>query len=98
MPSRAVLSRLLRFAHGIRADRARGPVPSAGGLQALELYLVTFEETWLPPGVYHFAAREITFRRSIRLPAAKNGCRVYPHWNQSKAARFCSYLSETATV
>jgi SagB-type dehydrogenase family enzyme len=54
MPSKRVFSRLLRQAHGICADRARGPVPSAGGLQSLELYLVTFEESWLPSGIYHF--------------------------------------------
>jgi SagB-type dehydrogenase family enzyme len=54
MPSRRVLSRLLRLAHGVYADRARGPVPSAGGLQALELYLVAFVPSWLPAGAYHF--------------------------------------------
>jgi SagB-type dehydrogenase family enzyme len=54
MPSKRDLSRLLSLAHGIHADRARGPVPSAGGLQALELYLVAFEQSWLPPGAYHF--------------------------------------------
>jgi SagB-type dehydrogenase family enzyme len=54
MPSKRALSRLLRLAHGICADRARGPVPSAGGMQSLELYLVTFEQSWLPSGVYHF--------------------------------------------
>ena len=54
MPSKRVLSRLLRRAHGIYADRARGPVPSAGGMQSLELYLVTFEQSWLPSGAYHF--------------------------------------------
>lgn len=48
------ISRLLNLAHGIYADRARGPVPSAGGLQALEMYVVTFEQCWLPPGAYHF--------------------------------------------
>jgi SagB-type dehydrogenase family enzyme len=53
-PSNRAFSRLLRMAHGITADRARGPVPSAGGLQALELYLVAFEQTWLPSGAYHF--------------------------------------------
>ena len=31
-----------------------GPVPSAGGLQALELYLVVFETGWLPTGLYHY--------------------------------------------
>ena len=54
MPSKRVLSQLLRLAHGISADRGRGPVPSAGGMQALELYLVTFEQSWLPSGIYHF--------------------------------------------
>src|SRR5436309_2735880 len=54
IPSKRVLSRLLRLAHGICADRARGPVPSAGGMQSLELYLVTFEQSWLPSGIYHF--------------------------------------------
>jgi SagB-type dehydrogenase family enzyme len=54
MPSKRDLSRLLDLAHGIRADLARGPVPSAGGMQSLELYLATFEHSWLPSGVYHF--------------------------------------------
>lgn len=54
MPSKGDLSRLLYLAHGIHADRARGPVPSAGGMQSLELYLVTFEPSWLPSGIYHF--------------------------------------------
>ena len=54
MPSKRLLSRLLRLAHGISADRVRGPVPSAGGLQSLELYLVNFEQSWLPSGAYHF--------------------------------------------
>ena len=54
MPSKRALSTLLRMAHGLTADRARGPVPSAGGLQALELYLVAFEKSWLSPGAYHF--------------------------------------------
>jgi SagB-type dehydrogenase family enzyme len=58
MPSKRVLSRLLGLAHGIYADRSRGPVPSAGGLQALELYLVTFESSWLPGGAYHFDRAE----------------------------------------
>ena len=54
MPSRRDLSRILRFAHGVNAERARGPTPSAGGLQALELYLVAFESSWLPSGLYHY--------------------------------------------
>jgi SagB-type dehydrogenase family enzyme len=52
--SRATLGRLLRFAHGVHESGGRGPVPSAGGLQALELYLVNFAPSWLPPGSYHY--------------------------------------------
>lgn len=54
MVTRRGLSRILQFAHGVNADRARGPTPSAGGLQALELYLVAFESSWLPCGHYHY--------------------------------------------
>jgi SagB-type dehydrogenase family enzyme len=57
IPSKRALSRLLWLAHGICEDRARGPVPSAGGLQALEIYLVSFESSWLPEGCYHFDRR-----------------------------------------
>ena len=38
LPPRRTLSRLLRLGHGALASEGRGPVPSAGGLQALELY------------------------------------------------------------
>src|SRR5262249_47955194 len=51
LPSRKTLSRLLQLAHGAHASGDRGPVPSAGGLQALELYLVVFEPSWLPAGL-----------------------------------------------
>jgi SagB-type dehydrogenase family enzyme len=34
------LGRLLQLAHGVCASGGRGPTPSAGGLNALELYLV----------------------------------------------------------
>jgi SagB-type dehydrogenase family enzyme len=54
LPPRRVLSRLLQFGHGVNAGDGRGPVPSAGGLQALELYLVTFVPSWLPAGLYHY--------------------------------------------
>jgi SagB-type dehydrogenase family enzyme len=54
MPSRRVVSRLLHAAHGISGARHRGPTPSAGGLQALELYLVHWAASWLPPGIYHY--------------------------------------------
>ena len=54
MPSRRQLSRLLGAAHGITGPHAAGPTPSAGGLQALELYLAVFHPTWLPSGIYHY--------------------------------------------
>ena len=55
LPERRALSRLLFFAHGVQASGQRGPVPSAGGLQAVELYLVNCAASWLPAGVYHYA-------------------------------------------
>jgi SagB-type dehydrogenase family enzyme len=54
LPPRQVLARLLQGAHGVCADHGRGPVPSAGGLQALELYVVTLRDGWLPAGGYHY--------------------------------------------
>lgn len=53
-PERKTLSRLLFFAHGAQDSPARGPVPSSGGLQSLELYLVNFAGGWLPAGLYHY--------------------------------------------
>src|SRR3954453_20183782 len=40
LPSRRTLRRIFQSAPPVNAARGRGPVPSAGGLQALELYLV----------------------------------------------------------
>jgi SagB-type dehydrogenase family enzyme len=54
LPSRRALSRLLWSAHGISGRGSRGPVPSAGGLQALELYLAALTSGWLPAGLYHY--------------------------------------------
>ena len=54
LPPRIELSRLLKSSHGVTGLLSAGPVPSAGGLQALELYLVTFPSGWLPAGVYHY--------------------------------------------
>ena len=54
LPTRPHVSRLLQFSHGISASRGRGPIPSAGGLQALELYLVNFGSGWLPSGLFHY--------------------------------------------
>lgn len=52
LPSRSALSRLLQTSHGITGSLNAGPVPSAGGLQALELYLVVLESVakgdWTP--------------------------------------------------
>jgi SagB-type dehydrogenase family enzyme len=54
LPGPYTLGRLLQYAHGISGALFRGPTPSAGGLQALELYLVHWREAWFPPGVYHY--------------------------------------------
>lgn len=54
LPSRRILSRLLQISHGITGEHSRGPVPSAGGLQALELYMGVLTEDWLPSGWYHY--------------------------------------------
>jgi SagB-type dehydrogenase family enzyme len=54
LPSLRTLSRLLQFSHGQTASGHRGPVPSAGSLQALELYFVVFEPGCLPGGLYHY--------------------------------------------
>jgi SagB-type dehydrogenase family enzyme len=54
LPPRRVLSRLLGAGHGITGPLAAGAVPSAGGLQALEVYLVVFGAGWLPAGLYHY--------------------------------------------
>jgi SagB-type dehydrogenase family enzyme len=53
-PSRRILSRLLLMAHGVAGAQGRGPAPSAGGLQALELYLSPLAPGWLPPGTFHY--------------------------------------------
>jgi SagB-type dehydrogenase family enzyme len=53
-PDRRHLSRLLQSAHGITGAHDRGPNPSAGGLLALELYLVHWAASWLPSGLYHY--------------------------------------------
>lgn len=51
------LGHLLHFAHGA-LDGPRGPVPSAGGLQALELYLVRFGD-----GAFHYDRGEHALTR-----------------------------------
>jgi SagB-type dehydrogenase family enzyme len=54
LPSRRRLSRLLFFAYGVHDTLGRGPTPSSGGLQSLELYVVNFSAGWLPAGSYHY--------------------------------------------
>ena len=53
-PSRKSLSRLLQYSHGVTRGQCRGATPSAGGLQALELYFVHWNDAWLPRGLYHY--------------------------------------------
>jgi SagB-type dehydrogenase family enzyme len=57
LPPRAHLARLLQAGHGITGPHHFGPVPSAGGLQALELYVAAFQHGWLPAGLYHYDRR-----------------------------------------
>lgn len=56
-PDPRTLGRLLQHAHGATDDLFRGPTPSAGGLQALELFLAHWQNAWLPTGVYHYDRR-----------------------------------------
>jgi SagB-type dehydrogenase family enzyme len=53
LPTKRTLGRLLERAHGITGEGGHGPVPSAGNLQALELYLVSFGG-WLERGAWHY--------------------------------------------
>src|SRR5262249_1949696 len=54
LPSRRTRGRLLFGAHGITSFDHRGPTPSAGCLQALELYVAVLTPGWLPVGLYHY--------------------------------------------
>jgi len=58
LPDADTLGHMLAQAHGITGEDARGPVPSSGGLQALDLYVVAWGAGWLPPGWYHYDRRE----------------------------------------
>jgi SagB-type dehydrogenase family enzyme len=53
-PSPRDLARLLALSHGVTGEAWRGPTPSAGGLQALELYLAVPGAGWLAAGLYHY--------------------------------------------
>jgi SagB-type dehydrogenase family enzyme len=68
LPDDTTLGRILALAHGITADHARGPTPSAGGLQALEVYVANWSAGWLPAGWYHFD------RRAHALARIVDGC------------------------
>jgi SagB-type dehydrogenase family enzyme len=54
LPSPETLGHLLTLSHGVTGEQARGPVPSAGGFQALELYLGVLTPGWLGAGVWHY--------------------------------------------
>jgi SagB-type dehydrogenase family enzyme len=54
LPTARELGRICALAHGVCSDAGRGPVPSAGGLQALELYVAVLAPGWLPAGIYHY--------------------------------------------
>ncbi len=54
LPDARTLGRLLQTAHGVNDEYFRGPTPSAGGLQAVELFVVNWQHGWLPEGVYHY--------------------------------------------
>lgn len=54
VPDEGALARVLALSHGVWAPPARGPAPSAGDLQALELYAVVLGEGWLARGVHHY--------------------------------------------
>ena len=57
LPDAETLARIVKLAHGITGLDGRGPTPSAGGLQALELYLASWGSGWLAPGWYHYDRR-----------------------------------------
>ena len=54
LPNEAVVGRVLQHSHGIVRGQRRGPVPSAGDLQGLELYLAPLNRGWLEVGSYHY--------------------------------------------
>jgi SagB-type dehydrogenase family enzyme len=78
VPSRRTLSRLLALAHGITGPDGRGPVPSAGGLQALELYVAVLEPGWLERGAYHYDRTENALARLPSRAARADWERLVP--------------------
>lgn len=53
-PSLAKLGRLLYLGHGASGPDGRGPAPSAGHLQPIELYAFFFGEGTVAHGAYHY--------------------------------------------
>ena len=54
LPTCSQLGRVLQYSHAVCSEEARGPTPSAGNLQALELYVVALEQGWLDRSAYHY--------------------------------------------
>jgi SagB-type dehydrogenase family enzyme len=75
LPDRAKLARLCWLSHGCNASGGRGPVPSAGSLQSLELYLATLGSGWLEAGVHHYDRAGHHLSR-LRGPLSRE------HWQQ----------------
>ncbi|MGL4553435.1 MAG: SagB/ThcOx family dehydrogenase [Gemmataceae bacterium] len=67
-PTPRDLGRLLALSHGVTGEAWRGPVPSAGGLQALELYPVVVANGWLEPAAYHYDRAGHTLARVADAP------------------------------
>lgn len=53
-PSARALSRLLHLGHGVTGPDGRGPSPSAGNLQPVELYLASLTQGWWKERAYHY--------------------------------------------
>lgn len=81
-PAAGVLGRVLHLSHGVTGEAWRGPTPSAGGLQALELYLVTFRPDWLPAGVYHYDRRGHHLSQVVAGAGREAWCELVPSLRQ----------------
>ena len=82
MPDARTLGRLLQSAHGITGEFFRGPTPSAGGLQALELFVVNWQRGWLPEGVYHFDRRGLHLSQIVAAASAERWRELIPSLHQ----------------
>ncbi|MEM7151647.1 MAG: nitroreductase family protein [Myxococcota bacterium] len=54
LPDAKALSAWLELGHGVTGPDGRGPTPSAGNLQAVQLVLVPLCSGWLGAGAYHY--------------------------------------------